>query len=268
MLRLNYLPWYLLLAAVLVTGGILIPQHLWEPKSPLEHWNRYYVWLGQAPGLPDCRPAEDGGVVFILPASTEWVTKTAEALHCREITPEPQQHRLLQSVAPGSGFGRCHRLKAPLDWLTSNAESGYDVQDMLLAELQDGNALLYLRLNDSPQYGRSCIPPRFDREEKPVSAAHNIATTLSLIGFGGLLILLPPLTLPLFRAFRLNRPLHYILWFSSSPLVILLFTGCLCLSYGANPGLYFTSLLTILFIPIDLLIMAALLPLGKRICAE
>lgn len=269
MLRLNYLPWYLLLAAVLVTGGILIPQHLWEPESPLEHWNRYYVWLGPTPGLPDRRPAEDGGVVFILPASPEWVTKTAEALHCREITPEPQHLLLLQSVAPGSGFRRCHRLKAPLDWLTSNAESGYDVQDMLLAELQDGNALLYLLLNDSPQYGgRLCIPPRFDREEKPVSAAHTTATALSLTGFGGLLILLPPLALPLFRAFRLRRPLHYILWFSSSPLVILLFLACLCLSYRPSMGLYFTSLLGILFIPIDLLIMAALLPLGKRICAK
>jgi len=97
---------------------------------------------------------------------------------------------------------------------------------------------------------------------------HATATALSLIGFGGLLILLPPLALPLFRAFRLRRPLHYILWFSSSPLVILLFLGYLCLSYGAHPWLYFTFILSILFIPIDLLIMAALLPLGKRICGE
>ena len=267
-MRLNYLPWYLLLAAVLVTVGILIPQRLLEPENAPEHWNRYYVWLGPAPGLPSRHYPEDGGLVFTLPASQEWVTKTAEALHCREITPEPQHRQLLHSVAPDSSFRRCYRLDTPMDWLSSSAESGYDVQDILVAELQDGHALLYLLLNDSPQYGRLCLPPRFDRADAPVSAAHGTATTLFLIGFAGLLILLPPLTLPLFRAFRLSRPLHYILWFSSSPLVILLFMGSLCLISKPSPGLYFSSLLSLLFIPIDLLLMAALLPLGERICEQ
>ncbi|MBQ3241144.1 MAG: hypothetical protein IJB00_08200 [Akkermansia sp.] len=81
-----------------------------------------------------------------------------------------------------------------------------------------------------------------------------------------MLTILPPATLLLFRSFRFASLRQRLMWYGSGPFGIFMFGLWVTLSIWPSTGAWVCLIITLLsFLP-TLILMAALRPLGERIC--
>lgn len=73
----------------------------------------------------------------------------------------PRAKRLLNHTLPGQELLRAFRPEKSLTMLRSDSESGYAIQDMMIAETTKGKTLLYMQLSDAPPHSSYVLLPRF-----------------------------------------------------------------------------------------------------------
>lgn len=268
MLRLHYLPWYLLLVALLLTGAWGVPLQVDKNLSPLQRWMQFSPWLGPAPSVPDCLRLNHQQFIFTLGTTSDWVDSTAEAFDCHPQKPSTEQRKLLNQAASGQELRRVFCPEKPLTMLRADSESGYEIQDMLIAETTGGMTLLYMRLKDAPPHSSRVLLPRFRHLHPTLTQAEKIALIVSPLCWLCILTILPPATLLLFRAFRFTSLRQKLLWYSSGPFGIFVFGLWITLGMWPSTGAWVCLIVTLLSLLPVLLLMAALRPLGEHICGK
>ena len=266
MIRLHYLPWYLLLVALLLTGAWGVPLHVDKTLSPMQRWAELSPWLGPAPSVPACRWLNFQRFIFTLETSAEWIDSTAEAFACSHAEPTPEQSELLNRALPGQELLRVFCPERPLTMLRGNSESGYSVQDMLIAETTQGKTLLYMQLSDAPPHSSYVLLPRFRHLHPTLTRAENIALIISPLCWLCMLTILPPATLLLFRSFRFASLRQRLMWYGSGPCGIFVFGLWVTLSMWPSTGAWVCLIVTLLSVLPAILLMAALRPIARRIC--
>ncbi len=266
MMRLHYLAWYLLLVALLLTGSWGVPLHVDKTLSPVQRWAELSPWLGPAPSVPSCHWLNCQQFIFTLETSTEWIDTTAEAFACSPAEPTPEQRELLNHTLPEQELLRVFRPEKSLTMLRSDSESGYAIQDMMIAETTKGKTLLYMQLSDAPPHSSYVLLPRFRHLYPTLTRAEEIALIVSSLCWLCLLTILPPATLLLFRTFRFTSLRQRLMWYSSGPCGILVFGLWATLSMWPATDAWICLLVTLLSLLPALLLMAALRPLGERVC--
>lgn len=268
MLRLHYLTRYIMLVALLLTGAWGVQFYVDKTLSPMQRWAEFSPWLGPAPSVPACHRLGYLHFIFTFDTTSEWIDATAEAFECSPAEPTPEQRELLNPAVPEQQWQRVFKPEKPLTMLRGNSESGYAIEDMLIAETTEGRGLLYLQLRETPPHSGCVMPPRFRDLHATMTRGQEIALVISFFSWLGILLLLPPATLLLFRAFRFAGLRQRLLWYGSSPLIILLFGIYTAINMGPSIGAWVCLALTLLALLPAFFFMVCLRSAAECICRE
>lgn len=206
---------YLIFLAVLIYVQFFpIPM---PEKTPVESWNIFHRWLGEAPAQLEKTTIPTGMeratyFCFTFPGSADKEQELAEFLELQE-SAEPLPEDWHVTTQPGATI---FRQQPPLlCLLAGNNEWGYVIEGTTLTRLADGRTLFAFKVlwkENEFNCGSNYYRPRFEKKDEETSFLIGVFSLLMLLSD----FLLAPLgLLLLFPRFNLSRMRHYALWYSS-----------------------------------------------------
>ena len=227
-------------------------------KTPVESWNIFHRWLGEAPAQLE-QTTFDSGMErstyfgFTFPGSADKEKELVEFLELQE-SAEPLPEVWHMTAQAGATI---FRQQPPLICLLAgNNEWGYVIEGTTLTRLTDGRTLFafnVLREADDTICGGNYYRPRFEKKDEESSFLIGIFSLLMLLSD----FLLAPLgLLLLFPRFNLSRMRHYALWYSSVLILPIIMVVWCYPAWYSGPLLGVTIFGT-LFIGIPLLLFGA-----------
>ena len=240
---------------------LLYPQFFPIPmpeKTPVESWNIFHRWLGEAPAQLEKTTFPTGMerstyFGFTFPGSADKEKELVEFLELQE-SAEPLPEDWHMTAQPGATI---FRQQPPLICLLAgNNEWGYVIEGTTLTRLADGRTLFAFKVHweeDDTICGGNYYRPRFEKKDEESSFLIGIFSLLMLLSD----FLLAPLgLLLLFPRFNLSRMRHYALWYSSVLILPIIMVVWCYPAWYSGPLLGVTIFGT-LFLGIPLLLLGA-----------
>ena len=263
--RITYTVCYVLMMLCLVAFPFIMKAT--EEWTPRQQWSLFQSWIGPVPQQLQAeewrRESDDrAGIIFTFRADDDWREQIVHhfALADKDCGAAPLPAHWEAQISPTQP-----KLTAYTKLMISDdGDSGFEVQDMTLAQLSDGRTLLAFRhKSENDFHGRMVVPPAYPRAEaEPTPTWRFVLWCIALIAFS----LLTPLGfLLLFPRFNLNCRRHVVYWFTTAALFPLIPGLLMCLSYGHYMALFALLMGSIVIIPLQLAGAGLLLPLVRMI---
>lgn len=240
---------------------LLYPQFFPIPmpeKTPVESWNIFHRWLGEAPAQLEKTTFPSGWgkatyFGFTFPGSADKEKELVEFLELQE-SAEPLPEDWHMSEQQGA---KIFRQQPPyLCLLAGNNEWGYVIEGTTLTRLADGRTLFAFKVHweeDDSNCGSNYYRPRFEKKDEESSFLIGILSLLMLLSD----FLLAPLgLLLLFPRFNLSRMRHFVLWYTAVLILPIIMVVWCYPAWYSGPVLGVTIFGT-LFIGIPLLLLGA-----------
>ncbi len=227
-------------------------------KTPVESWNIFHRWLGEAPAQLEKNTIPTGMesstyFCFTFPSSADKEQELAEFLELQE-SAEPLPEDWHMTAQPGTTI---YRQQAPrLCLLAGNNEWGYVIEGITLTRLADDRTLFAFNVlweEDEFNCGSNYYRPRFEKKGEEDSFLMGVLSLLMLLCD----FLLAPLgLLLLFPRFNLSCMKHYLLWYSSVLILPIILVVWIYPTWYNGPSL-FIAMMSTLLIGIPLLLLGA-----------
>ena len=232
-------------------------------KTPLESWNIFHRWLGEAPAQLEKTTFPSGWgkatyFGFTFPGSPDREKELAEFLELQE-SAEPLPADWNMTALPESAILRQQAPRICL--LAGNNEWGYVIEGTTLTRLADGRTLFAFKVlweADDFNCGSNYYRPRFEKKGEEDSFLMGVLSLMMLLCD----FLLAPLgLLLLFPRFNLSCMKHYLLWYSAVLILPIIMVVWVYPAWYSGPLLAVTIYGT-------LLIGIPLLLLGAWVCSR
>ena len=261
--RITYTICYVLMFLCLVAFPFIMKAT--EEWTPRQQWSLFQSWIGPVPQQLQAeewrRESDDrAGIIFTFRADDAWREQIIHhfALADKDRGAAPLPAHWEAQISPTQP-----KLTAYTKLMISGSgDSGFEVQDMTLAQLSDGRTLLAFRhKSENDFHERMVVPTAYPRAEpEPTPTWRSVLWCIALIAFS----LLAPLGfLLLFPSFTLQSTLHRVIWYAA------IFVPQLLLFIGAHlvihaPSIIGAFILFFFITPLMLLGARSLLPLALR----
>ncbi len=227
-------------------------------KTPVESWNIFHRWLGEAPAQLEKTtfPSGDKDTTyygFTFPGSTDREKDLAEFLDLQESAePLPEDWHMTAQLG-----ATIFRQKTPcLCLLAANNEWGFVIEGITLTRLADDRTLFAFKvLWEADEFAceGNYYRPRFEKKDEDDSLLLGLLSILLLCCD----TLLAPLgLLLLFPRFNLSCMKHYLLWYSSVLILPIILVVWFYPTWYNGPSL-FIAMMSTLLIGIPLLLLGA-----------
>ena len=263
--RITYTVCYVLMFLCLVAFPFIMKAT--EEWTPRQQWSLFQSWIGPVPEQLQAeewtRESDDrSGIIFTFRADDAWREKLihhfALADKDRGATPLPAhwESQISPTQPKLTAYTKLMR--------SSSGEYGFEVQDMTLAQLNEGRTLLAFRhKSENDFHGRMVVPPAYPHAEaEPTPTWRSVLWGIALVAFT---LLVPLGFLLLFPSFDLTRKRHMTYWFMTAaffPIIILISA---CTYVGGLAAILAAIFWCIILVPWQLAWAGMLLPIVMMI---
>ena len=263
--RITYTICYVLMFLCLVAFPFIMKAT--EEWTTRQQWSLFQSWIGPVPQQLQAeewrRESDDrAGIIFTFRADDDWREQIIHhfALADKDRGAAPLPAHWESQISPTQP-----KLTAYTKLMISDdGDSGFEVQDMTLAQLSDGRTLLAFRhKSENDFHGRMVVPPAYPHAEaEPTPTWRTVLWGTALVAFS---LLVPLGFLLLFPCFNLNCKRHVVCWFTTAAIFPLIPWFLMCMHHGHYMALFVFLLSSIVVIPLQLAGAGLLLPLVRII---